>query len=162
VTLRGAALGVAALLGALVAFWLFSESPRLLGELLFVVAVVVLVFFAGRGAWSKWRAQSPEVWSLSLLGSLGVAISGWIVAGAMALTVRAMGESYAMVIVAPLMLVFATLAGLVGLAAAIAGIAVIAGTLTRPTPNAALVLIGGVASIVLNLGYIWAMLRVFG
>src|SRR5262245_48450750 len=138
--LRRARLVVGTLLVGLVVVWLLHESPRLLRDLLVLVGVVVLVFLAGRAAWNKWKAQSPRIWSSALLGCFAVAIAGWLAVGIMMGIVRGMGESYAMIIVAPLMLVFTTLAGLAGLAAALLGIAVIAGALTKPTRHGALVM----------------------
>jgi hypothetical protein len=161
-TLRNAVIGTVVALGALVGLWILNESPRLLGELLILAAVVMLAFFIIRAAWIKWKAQSQRLWSFGLLGCFGVAIGGWLAVGVMAAIIGAVGDSYAMIIVAPLMLIFSMLAGLAGLGAAILGVAVIAGAFTKPTRNPALLMFGGAVSFVLNVGFIWAMVKIFG
>jgi hypothetical protein len=149
-------------LAALFVLGMLMESPRMLRELMELVGVVTLAFFAGRRAWEWWKVRSPRARSLGLLASLGVAACGWLVVAFEWAVLRGVGDSYAMIIVAPLLMILGFGVGVVGLAAAILGIAVVVRAANTPTEHRVLAVMGGAAAVVLNLAYPWVLVRLWG
>jgi hypothetical protein len=156
---RRVAIGALVVAGALILLSGLSGRRGDLRELVSLLAVVTVAFFAVRMGWRWWKGQGPEIASVALLGALGMASAGWLLVALVHALSRVSSENFGMIIVWPIMFMLGIAVTCGGLTAAAVGIAAIITALTRSPARRGLIVAGGAVAVVLNLTHVWVLAR---
>lgn len=156
---RHLAIGTLVVGGTLVLLSGLEGGRGLLRELVFLLVVATAAFFAGRAGWRWWKGQPWPIASVALLGALGMAGGGWLLVALVHALARVSSENFGMIVVWPMVFLvgIAVISG--GVLAAGVGVAAIVNAATRPPARRGLIVLGGVASIVLNMLHVGVLTR---
>ena len=147
--------------GLMFAFRVFDEARSVLQPLSQIALPSLIVFFVGRGLWRWLRTKEPGVVRVGAWAGLVVAVIGW---ANVALAARVAGVSegnYALIIVVPILWMVGLFLSVAGVLAAGLGVFVTAAALRGAISNRGLIASAGVVSVVLNLGHIVQLFRIF-
>jgi len=156
---RPLAIGVLAIGGTLVLLSAFNGGPGALRQLVSLLVVFTVAFFAARGGWRWWQGQPREIASMGLLGALGMAGGGWLLVALVLALGRVSSENFGMIVVWPMVFLVGIAVMCGGVLAAAVGVAVIVTAGTRPPVKRRLIVLGSVASIVLNMLHVGVLTR---
>jgi hypothetical protein len=157
---RGVAKAALALVGVLLMLSTLRGGRGPLGELVMLLVVLGVGFFAGRATWRWWSRQPAAIASIGVLGAFGVTGAGWLFVAIVHRLSRVSSENYGMIIVWPLVFLIGA-AVLCATAVAVAvGVAATVTALRKRPPNATLIAIGAIAAVILNLLHLVALARV--
>jgi len=139
----------------------FDEWRGPLQTIYRILVAGIIVFFVGRVFWRWWKARPTTIATKGAVVALLLAVVGWLDVG-LAKAVTGISEgNYALIVIVPLTMMLGAFVSLAGLFAAGLGVAVTITGLTRTVARPAWVVSMGIASVVLNLGHIVALVQIF-
>ena len=97
--------------------------------------------------------------SVGLLGTFGMAGGGWLLVAFVHACSRVSSENFGMIVVWPVVYLLGITVMCGGVLAAAVGVAVIVTALARSPANRGLIVMGGAATIVLNLSHTLVLVR---
>jgi hypothetical protein len=139
----------------------FDEWRGPLQTIYRILVAGIIAFFVGRVFWRWWKARPTTIATKGAVVALLLAVVGWLDVG-LAKAVTGISEgNYALIVIVPLTMMLGAFVSLAGLFAAGLGVAVTMTGLTRTVARPAWVVSMGIASVVLNLGHIVALVHIF-
>jgi hypothetical protein len=156
---HGLVRGVLALVGLLVVWSALRGGRGPLGGLIILLVGAGLAFLGARAGWRWFRNQPAAIATVGVLGAFVAAGAGWLLVAIVRALSHVSGENYGMIVVWPIMFAAAVVAVCAGvLAIAMSGAAAYT-ALTRAFANRALIVIGAVVAVTLNVLHIVALTR---